>query len=565
MIEYRDGPFTVPDLVPVRMINEFAYCPRLAYLEWVQGEFADSADTVQGRVRHRRVDRERGGEGEEREATDEGEIIHARSLLLSAEKEGLIARMDIVEFDGNRATPVDYKRGPVPDIPERAWEPERVQLCAQGLILRENGFECDEGVLYFVESRTRVTIKFDEALITRTRGLVAGLRELAATGKMPPPLVDSPKCPRCSLVGICLPDETNVLKEPDSDTDEGKTVVRRLLPSSDYALPLYVQDQGATIGKSGERITVRRNGELLHEARLLDVSQVCLLGNVQVSTQAVRELAARGIPVLYFTYGGWFSAITRGFEHKNIELRIAQHEAARNMDRSLAIAKDMIAGKIYNCRTLLRRNHKGDSEEALGELQRLRDRVRTATSVETLLGIEGTAARVYFSHFSGMLRGDLAGEWDFRTRNRRPPRDPVNALLSLMYSLVIKDAAVALSAVGLDPYLGVYHAPKYGKPALALDLAEEFRPLLADSVVISVINNEEVKPNEFTRRAGGVALTDAARKRVVGAYERRMVTKIRHPLFGYTISYRQVLHVQARLLARTIIGELPRYPVFTTR
>lgn len=546
------------------MVNEFAYCPRLAYLEWVQGEFADNADTVQGRARHRRVDRERGGDDEQREQEGD-DVVHARSLLLSAEKEGLIARMDIVEFEGKTATPVDYKRGKVPDIPERVWEPERVQLCAQGLILRENGFDCDEGIVYFVESKTRVTVRFDDELVERTRFLVAGLREMAAAGQMPPPLVDSPKCPRCSLVGICLPDETNLLKELDADDEAERVRVRRLIPKYEHALPLYVQEQGAAVGKSGERITVRRKGELLHEARLLDVSQVCLLGNVQVSTQAVRELAGRGIPILYFSYGGWFSAMTRGAEHKNIELRMAQYDVARDEVRALAIARAMIAGKIYNCRTLLRRNHKGDPSSALAELQRLREKVQRADSVETLLGLEGTAARVYFSHLGGMLRGDLAEEWDFRTRNRRPPRDPVNALLSLMYSLVIKDATVALTATGLDPMLGMYHAPKYGKPSLALDLAEEFRPLLADSVVISVINNEEVKSDEFVRRAGGVALTDAARKRVIGAYERRMATKIRHPLFGYTISYRRILYVQARLLARTILGEIAEYPVFTTR
>lgn len=221
--------FSIPDLVPVRMVNEFAYCPRLAYLEWVQGEFADNADTVQGRARHRRVDRERGGDDEQREQEGD-DVVHARSLLLSAEKEGLIARMDIVEFEGKTATPVDYKRGKVPDIPERVWEPERVQLCAQGLILRENGFDCDEGIVYFVESKTRVTVRFDDELVERTRFLVAGLREMAAAGQMPPPLVDSPKCPRCSLVGICLPDETNLLKELDADDEAERVRVRRLIP-----------------------------------------------------------------------------------------------------------------------------------------------------------------------------------------------------------------------------------------------------------------------------------------------------------------------------------------------
>lgn len=289
------------------------------------------------------------------------------------------------------------------------------------------------------------------------------------------------------------------------------------------------------------------------------------MGNVQVSTQAVREFTSRNIPVLYFTYGGWLSAITRGLDHKNVELRLAQYEAASDAERSLAIAKRIVAGKIYNSRIMLRRNHKGEADAALDELRRLRLRALEAPDVGALLGLEGAAARVYFSHLDGMLRGDLAGEWNFRTRNRRPPRDPVNALLSFAYALLTKDALVALSATGFDPYLGVYHAPKYGKPALALDLVEEFRPILADSVVIGVINNEEVTPDDFVRRAGGVALKDAARKRFIAAYERRMQSTIAHPLFGYTISYRRVLAVQARLLARAITGEIASYPSFATR
>lgn len=198
----QDRGTAVPDLVPVRMINEYAYCPRLFYLEWVQGEFEDNADTVQGRARHRRVDHEQGGDEEAIGGSSLEAPIHARSVFMASEEEGLIARIDLVEFTGDVATPVDYKRGPVPDTPEQSWEPERVQLCAQGLILRANGYKCDEGVLYYVESRTRVRVPFDEALVRRTRELVSQLREVAAAGRIPPPLEDSPKCPRCSLIRV---------------------------------------------------------------------------------------------------------------------------------------------------------------------------------------------------------------------------------------------------------------------------------------------------------------------------------------------------------------------------
>ena len=197
----------IPELVPARMLNEYAYCPRLAYLEWVQGEFADSADTVEGRFQHRRVDRpsgrlpsRSGGDPADRAEQDEEsrETIHACSVTLSDEDLGAIARIDLIEGQGNAVTPVDYKRGTAPDVPEGAWEPERVQICIQGLLLRANGYTCTQGMLYFVESRQRVAVPFDDALVSRTLELLSGIRGMAASGLIPEPLVDSPKCPRCS-------------------------------------------------------------------------------------------------------------------------------------------------------------------------------------------------------------------------------------------------------------------------------------------------------------------------------------------------------------------------------
>lgn len=563
-VDHKDGklrePWDVPDLVPVRMLNEFTYCPRLFYLEWVQGEFEDNADTRDGRFQHRSVDRER-ARVERNEATGEPEEIRTTSVMMSAPGEGLIAKMDLVELDGQTAVPVDYKRGRVPDIPGRAWEPERVQLCAQGLILRENGYVCDSGVLYYVESRIRVEVPFDDALVDRTRSLIRELRQTAARGRIPPPLVDSPKCPRCSLVGICLPDEVNYLCRPERSP--ASRTIRRLTPPRDDRFPVYVQEQGAYVQKRGDRLRVTKNGETVADVRLLDVMELNLFGNVQVSTQTVRELCKREIPIAYYSYGGWLSGITLGIGHKNVELRLHQYSVATDPASRLAIAREIVAGKVHNCRTFLRRNHRDPPKTALDELTRLRNKARRAPSLEALLGIEGAAARVYFSQFAGMLRPPL--EWDFTGRNRRPPRDPVNALLSFCYALLTKDALAAILKTGLDPYLGVYHSVRYGRPALALDLEEEFRPLLADSVTVSVLNNGEIKEQDFIRRAGGVALTENGRRKVLEAYERRVDTSVTHPLFGYNMTYRRVLAVQARLLARRMLGEIPRYVPFVTR
>lgn len=564
-------------LIPVRMLNEFTYCPRLGYLEWVRGEWAENLETLQGTFGHRQVDKADrkpiaapANDAAPNETGQENHRIHARSLMLSSEEDGIIAKLDLLELEGERATPIDYKRGAIPEVPEGAYEPERVQICAQGLILRANGFLCDEGILYFIASKRRVVIPFDDALIERTRELIHQLRETAAQGICPPPLEDSPKCPRCSLVGICLPDETNLLRMISSEPEPGGEIpvskrdgLRRLLPARHNALPLYIQNQGAFVGKSGDRVVIKLKGEELASKRLLDISQVSVFGNVMFSAHALRDLTSRGIPLCHFSYGGWFHAITSGLLHKNVELRIGQYATASREEDSLHIARQMIAGKIKNCRTLLRRHLAERGAAVLAQLAEYHRRALRADSVATLLGLEGMAAKEYFASFFQLLAG--VGEFDVNGRNRRPPRDPVNAVLSFVYSLLTKELTIALQATGFDPMLGFLHRPRYGRPSLALDLAEEFRPLIADSVTLTVFNNGEVQHDSFIHRAGAVAMTDAGRRSVIAAFERRMDTEITHPIFGYKINYRRTLEVQSRLLARRVLREIPQYPTFVTR
>jgi CRISPR-associated protein Cas1 len=306
----------------------------------------------------------------------------------------------------------------------------------------------------------------------------------------------------------------------------------------------------------------------VNEARLLEVSQLNLFGNVQISAQALRELAARDVAVLHLSYGGWLTAVTTPPPHKNIELRRRQFKLAEDEQFCLQIARAIVSGKIRNSRTLLRRNARELPEGTLHRLVESRRHAERATSLGQLLGIEGTAAREYFSNFALMFKPESAEEapaFDFTSRNRRPPRDPVNALLSFLYAMLVKDMMATLIGVGFDPYLGFYHQPRYGRPALALDLMEEFRPLIADSVAVGMVNNGEIRQSDFVTRAGAVALNDSGRKRVIEAYERRLDTLVTHPEFGYAISYRRIFEVQARLLARFLSQEISFYPAFCTR
>jgi CRISPR-associated endonuclease Cas1/CRISPR-associated protein Cas4 len=549
-------------LLPARMINEYQYCPRLAYLEWVQGEWADSADTVEGRHTHRRVDKP-GGDLPPPDEIPADEKMHARSITLSSNRLGLIAKMDLVEAEDGIVTPVDYKRGKRPHVAGGAYEPERVQLCAQGLILEEHGYSVREGVLYFAGSRERVRVEFDADLRALTRNAVDGLRLVAAGGTIPPPLVDSPKCPRCSLVGICLPDEVNFLKRE-------QTPPRPLAVARDEAVPVYVQANRAKVSKSGETLEISIDDQKTAGARLAEVSQLVLMGNVYVTTPTLQALMEREITVSWHSYGGWFIGHTVGTGHKNVELRTAQYRASFDDVACLRIARGLVAAKIQNARTLLRRNWKdGEAPEwLLEEFKRDIDQARRVGSIAELLGVEGNAAARYFRNFKKMLRteGDAASfSFDFEKRNRRPPTDPVNALLSFSYALLTRAWTVTASAVGFDPYRGFYHQPRYGRPALALDLMEPFRPLIADSSVIQAINNGEVKPSDFISAAGSVALDPDGRKRFIAAFERRLGHEVTHPLFDYKLSYRRLLELQARLLGRYLLGELDEYPNFVTR
>lgn len=544
----------VPDLVPARMVNAFAYCPRLAYLEWVQQRFEDNEFTAEGSHIHRTSDEPTGRVP----APGEGEVRDARSVTLSSSEIGVIAKIDILESRSGSVYPIDVKHGR-PRADGTVWESDAVQVCLQVLLLREAGYRTNHGVVFYDSIRRRIEIPITTELEERSLWYVSELRQHSAEPVAPPPLIDSPKCPNCSLVAICLPDEINSLNARRS------LPPRRLLPADRNGRPLYVTEPGSVLGIDSGRITVRLHGQRVASVRLLDVSQVCVSGNVQVSTQLLRRLFDLEIPTCWFTAGGWFCGIATGLPAKNVDLRIAQSVRAHH---GVLLAREFVRGKIVNSRVLLRRNARSDVSAAVDSLKSLAVKAGDATEAASLLGIEGAAARIYFDSFPALLRSDAnlpGAPFSFHGRNRRPPRDAVNALLSYVYGLLVKELTVLANTIGLDPYIGLYHRPRFGRPALALDLAEEFRPLLADSVVVTVINNGEVGPSDFIVRAGGVALTSRGRKQVIAAYERRLSVDARHPVFGYTVPYRRVLEVQVRMLGAALLGEIPTYVPFTTR
>ena len=569
------------DWATVDMVNRHTFCPRLCHLMYVEGRWEDNVHTLAGKDVHRRVDRianllpealEKKADAPENAESESGgddPPIIARSVSLGCEVLGLMGKLDLVSADpeGGEAVPVETKKSRMPNTPERSYPPERAQLMAQGLLLRAHGYTSTHGYIYYAGSRLRVRIEFTGELEAETRAIIAAVRSGREAQEMPPPLEDSPKCWGCSLNGICLPDETRELRDeanaaislekPDHGTDP-----RRLYPARDHATPLYVQEQGARVGKTSERLEIHKGDEKLGEAKLRDVSQLVLMGNVQLSAQALHLLMEKEIPVIHLSTGGWFHGISHGQGIRNAYNRSAQYTAATEPARCLTFAREVVRAKIANQRILIQRNGSGPAAESalLALTRQLKDFPHQEfADLYQLLGCEGQAAATYFSAFSSLLKTGEMGDFHFTSRNRRPPRDPVNALLSFCYALLAKECSVALMAEGLDPWWGFYHQPRHGRPALALDLMEPFRPLVADSVVLTAINTGMVKGRDFVTNANGCALQPKGKKALLQAWEQRLDQLYTHPLFDYRCSWRTIIKIQARLLARWLRGDIPTF------
>ncbi len=562
--------------LPARMLNEYVYCPRLFYLMHIMGRWEDNEFTVDGASVHRRVDKldhvlpdadadanaidDDGNAVAEPDDGDEPPEI-SRSVPLTSERLGITAKLDLVSSDGTEAVPVETKRGRVPRNAERSYEPERIQLMAQGLLLREHGYVCDHGVLYFAGSKTRVDVPFTLELEHDCLRYLGEANRLSAADPMPQPLDDSPKCIGCSLNGICLPDETLALTHEDHPTRQP----RRLYPARTHAAPFYVQTHGAVVGKSGATLVVRKEGQEIGRAQLKDMSQLVLCGNVMVTAQTFHLLCEKNIPIVHSSMGHWFYGVTAGFGLQNSFDKVAQFEKARDTAWCLEFAKELVVAKALNQRTMLRRNG-GGHEEPLDNIARYVKRVSYATAADVLMGLEGAIAGEYFRSFGTMLRGNaVQQDFDFTKRNRRPPLDPINAMLSFCYSMLAKEFAVALFTEGLDPWWGFYHTPRHGRPSLALDLMEPYRPLIADSAVITAVNTGMVRDSDFVRSKAGCMMKDGGRKALIKAFEGRLDHLITHPEFGYKCSWRSALRVQVRLLTRYLRGEIAEYKHIVTR
>jgi CRISPR-associated protein Cas1 len=336
---------------------------------------------------------------------------------------------------------------------------------------------------------------------------------------------------------------------------------------------LYIQTQGSYLRLDHETLKIEVERESVFQIPLHHLRGIVVFGNVLVSPFLLHRCANDGRDVVWLSEYGRFQARLGGPITGNVLLRRAQYAALNDAGQTLAIARLMVAGKLQNARTVLKRaarEAKGSLDQIqLNEAAESQDKgirmAEKASDLDTLRGVEGSAARAYFAAFSSMIRLHREA-FEFTERSRRPPRDPVNALLSLAYALLSNECVAACESVGLDPQVGYLHALRPGRPALALDLMEELRTPLADRLVLTLINRNQIKPDDFMDRpGGGIYLTETARKTFLAAYQKRKQEEITHPVLGTKISYGLIAHIQARLLARYLRGDLPSYQPFLFR
>ncbi len=564
-------------LWPTRHVAEYAYCPRLFYFMEVEGIHLPNADTEKGQAVHRRVDRpSHNGHPETAEGPDPQKPATVRSLTLTSQKLNLTATLDLAELSGSDAVPVEYRKGrpqyktlaPPPDDPGEAqdpplapaipWPTDRVQLALQAILLEEAGYQVPRGVIYYAAEKRRLDVPIDDALKAEALQTLSAART-CATGPRPAPLVHDARCLRCSLQPVCLPDEVHFAREPDEPP-------RRIWPPRDDAIHLVAQQEGIKIGVRGQGMRITdTDGKLVREVPLANLESLAVLGGVQVSTQALAALADKGIPIAYLSAAGRLIAMVDPLDSVSAHIRKAQVRRFDDPAAALELSRTLVAAKIANQRTLLMRNYADLPQQASADLADLSRRSAVCPQVDQLRGLEGQAAAIYFSHFSAIFKSPFKELFDANGRQRRPPPDPVNSILSFAYTMLANDCISALRLARLEPTIGAFHVSRPGRPALALDLMEPFRPLIADSVAISGFNRGEFVEGYFDRTAAGCAMTDAGRKTFFGVYGRRMDTEVTHPAYGYRLSYRRTLMLHARMIAAWLIGDVANLSFLTTR
>lgn len=525
-----------PDLLPVMALHALSYCPRLFYLENVEGQRIANAKVYAGRELHSAL-KQRHGESMEVASSDLG--LRGRVDFIRSEKKGLI--------------PVEVKRGRArrTSTGVTGWASDVLQVAAYAMLLEESlGTPVRHARIHYVADAAWVRVGVTDELRKEVSAAVAEARRLSASSIRPPVAENQNLCKHCSLSSVCLPDE------------ERSSENRKLsAPPDDDRQVVHITDPGSRVGKAGLCLRVRAVDGSTTDLPVARIHSVLLHGNVQLTSQAVRLCVQRGVGVHWLTGSGRYLG-SLASSLGNPTRRIRQYSALLNPPTRLRLAIALVSARIWNqYRYLMRASRsrkqlRADVEPFLRELKTATRRVKRESGVDSIRGIEGAAARAYHS---GMRRLIGPSEFASERRTRRPARDPLNALLNYTYSLLLARVANAIVACGLDPHLGFYHTDRTAAPPLTLDLMELFRVPLCDMPILGAINRRTWRVSDFDCSGPGVRLSRNVRTRVIELFERRLDDTWKHPATRHPLRYRKVIELEVQLLEKEWSGSKGRF------
>ncbi|MBV5261852.1 type I-MYXAN CRISPR-associated endonuclease Cas1 [Synechococcus moorigangaii CMS01] len=538
---------TIPETQPtikVSGLHAIAYCPRLFYLEEVEGLYTQDAAVFAGRRLHVDLEQEEEGEWED--------------LYLENEDLGIRGRVDALRTRNGATFPYEHKRGKSHRDAHKQpqpWESDRLQILAYCYLLEVSlDVEITEGRIRYHADNVLIHVPFNETAKAEVREAIANARKLLDADFRPPVTENERLCARCSLAPVCLPEEARL-----AHNKEWQPI--RLFPKDDDRQILHILEPGTRVGRTGEQIKITHRDNTVEKFSVQQVSQVVLHSFSQISTQALHFLASHNVGIHWVSGGDRYVG---SFDNRqgSIQRRIQQYHALSQSDFCVNLAKKLVGCRGQGQRKFLMRGQRGIKIASpqlaanIQQMKRVLKQVENADNLATLLGLEGNLASLYFGALPYLLTEMVADEMRFSGRNRRPPKDRFNALLSFGYSLLLKDVMNSIIAVGLEPALGFYHQPRTQASPLALDLMEIFRVPLVDMVVVASINRSQWNITEdFSIRGQQVWLSDSGRKKFIECYERRKAEAWKHPILGYSLSYARLIELEVRLLEKEWSGE----------
>lgn len=542
-------------MTPLRVhsLHALAYCERLFYLEEVENMRVADEAVYAGRRLHVELAREE----------DEEEWL---SFNLESEQWGLKGRIDCVRRRDGMIVPYEHKRGRAaraPDGVAQVWPSDRLQVIAYAVLVEEHtGREITEGRVRYHADNVMVRVPVDEkARADLARG-IARARELQGKVERPPVTENERLCVKCSLAPVCLPEEARLAKQLAGPVPvQAERATLRLFPADDDRRTLHVMTPGARVGRKGDRLEVTAPDELPQLHPVHEIGQVVLHGFAQITTQALRLCAEQEVGVHWVTTGGrYVGAWQAGIG--SVQRRIRQYQALTDGEMCLRLARRLAEARARGQLSFLLRASREagravtEVRDAISSMRKLLSPMSRAANIDSLRGYEGSIGAHYFSALPLLIVPEISEVMRPEGRNRRPPRDRCNALLSYGYALLLKDVTNAILTVGLDPCLGFYHQPRSQAHPLALDLLELFRVPLVDLPVIASINRRQWDEHEDFQIAGQqVWLSEAGRKKFIGIYERRKADQWKHPVIGHSLSYSRLLELEVRLLEKEWMGE----------